>query len=102
MGQRGQNRYSRVEPGQYVGQRDAHLHRPRTLIALGPPGQAHQAAKPLDHKIITRHIFQRTRLPETGNGAINKARIQFMQRFKIQAKFFQRAGAEVLYKDITL
>lgn len=85
VGQRRQNRHGRIQPRQDIRERHTHLHRPRTLITFGPPGQAHQTAEPLDHEVITRTLRIRSGLTETGDRAIDQIRIDRLQRLVIQA-----------------
>ena len=55
-----------------VGDRHADLHG----LAVRLPGDAHQAAHPLDEEVVPGAVAVRSRLPESGDRAVDEPRIE--------------------------
>ncbi|MNR04670.1 hypothetical protein D3C85_1206500 [compost metagenome] len=102
MGEGGQDRHGRVEPGEDVGQRDTDFHRPRTFFTFRAPGQAHQPAQALDHEVIAGALGVGPGLTKAGDRAIDQARVDRLQAFIVQPIGSQATNLEVLDQHIRL
>ncbi|MNJ55914.1 hypothetical protein D3C77_514340 [compost metagenome] len=102
MGEGGQNRHGGIQTGKDIGQCHTHLDRPGTFITLRTAGQAHQPTQALDHEVVARTLGIWPGLAEAGNRAIDKARVDCLQAFIVQAVGSQAAYLEVLDDHIGL
>ncbi len=96
MAQGGLYRDHRIQPGEDVGDRDAHLLR----LAAGLAGDRHQAADALDDEIVAGSWRIRPVLPETGDRAIDKARVDRLEAVIVEPVFLQSADLEILDQHI--
>ncbi len=68
--------------------------------AFGIARHAHRARHALDDLIVSRSMGQRTVIAESGNGAVDEARIDFEQRLRAQAQAIHDARAEVFDQHV--
>ena len=92
----GQDGGARIHAGEYVGQRHADLDRARAFFAVGPAGDAHQAAHALHQEVIAGALGVRPGLAEAGDRAVDQARIDSEQRGVVEAVLGEAADLEVL------
>ena len=96
--QRGKDRSNRIKPGEEIGNRHAGALR----LAIGVAGDRHQPGHALNDVVIAGAMRIGPVLPETGDRAIDKARIDLREARIIQPVFRQPADLEVLDQDIGL
>jgi hypothetical protein len=92
----------RVEAGQDVDHRQAHLHRSAAGLVVGIARGAHHAAHGLEHAVIAGLGRQGAGLAKAGDRAVDQARIDRLQALVVQAVLLQRPGLEVLQHDVGL
>ena len=101
MTQRRQNTHRGVHAGHQVGHGHADFLRPTAqVVALA--GDAHQSAHALNGVVVTGTVGIRPGLTETGDRAVNDARIDGLERGVVQAVARHVADLEVLDKHIAV
>jgi len=86
------NAKCRVNASQYIGHGQPGLHR---VIDVGA-GHAHQACLALDDLVVSRSCALRAVVPESGNGADDQARVDFVQPADREAEPVKHARPEIL------
>ncbi len=97
-----QNGAAGVDAGEHVDQRHPHAHRAAAGLAVRVPGDAHHAAHGLDHEVVTGTLGVGAVLAETGDRAVNQARVDGFEARVIEAVLLQAADLEVLHQHIAL
>ena len=100
MRQRGEDGHRGVHAGHQVGEGDAELLRPAAGQIVALAGDAHQPAHGLDDEVVAGQRRQRPVLAETGDRAVDEARVDCPQRFVAQAVALERADLVVLDQDV--
>ncbi|KAF5299039.1 hypothetical protein FQA39_LY19195 [Lamprigera yunnana] len=100
--QRGQDGAAREDAGEHISHRYAHFQRAAARFTVGVAGDAHQAAHGLHHQVVARTRRVGAGLAEAGDGAVDEARVDFLQAVVIQAIGFEPADLEVLDQDVGL
>ena len=100
--QRGEDGGCGVDAGEHIRQRHTHPLRAAARHAVGLAGDAHHAAHGLNHQVVTGAFGIRAVLPETGDGAINQARVERFEAVVIQPIVGQAADFEVFYQNVAV
>src|SRR6185503_9669742 len=98
--ERGANRDGRVHARDDVGDRDTRSLRAAARRAVGLAGNAHHSAHALDHEVIAGPLAVRTGLAESGDRAVDQARMHAVEIVIAQAVTRQVAVLVVFDKDI--
>jgi hypothetical protein len=92
MAQRGQDRAVGVEGRDHVDQCDADLHRSAITLA----GDRHQAREALHDGVVARPLAIGTGRPETGDRAVDEARVDAPERVPAEREIVHGPRLEVL------
>ena len=100
-----EDRTDGIEPGHLVRNRDADLHRPAALFAVGArsiglTGDAHEPAHALQKEIVTGARCIRSGLAETGDRAVDEARVDLGEARVVEAVLRQTADLEILDQHV--
>src|SRR5262249_52354196 len=96
LDERGQDSNDRIDAGHQIG--DWHARAGR--LAVWKPGEAHEAAHPLRHEVVTRPRRIGTGLSEAGHRAIDQPRKRRREARIVKSKFLEPADLEVLDQHI--
>ena len=100
MEQRRENADRGVHAGHHVGNAGADLHRACARLAVRMAGDAHQAARRLEDRVVARTRLVRTGLAIAGHRTVDDAGIDLLDRFIVEAVALQVADLEVLHHDV--
>ncbi len=98
--QRGQDADGGVHAGHQVGHGHARLLRTAARQVVALAGDAHQAAHALNHEVVAGAAGVGAGLAEAGDGAVDQARVHFLETGVVQAVLGQAADLEVLDQDV--
>ena len=100
LAQGGQRRDRGVEPGQHVGDGDAHLLRAAARQVVALAGDRHQPAHRLDEEIVARAVGIGPGLAEAGDRAVDQPGIDRAQILVAEPVAGEPAALVVLQQDV--
>ena len=97
-----QDGHSGIHAGHEVRHRHTDFLGAAAWHVVGVAGDAHQAARALNHEVITRLRFKRTVLAKAGDRAIDQVRVDRLQIRVGQTVALQITGFEIFNQHVTL
>ena len=97
---RGERGDGRVEPGQHVGDGDAHLLRAAARKVVALAGDRHQPAHRLDEEVVAGAVGIGPGLAEAGDRAVDQPRVDRAQALVVEPVAREPAPLVVLQQDV--